>query len=350
MDPAEGLIGRRAVLAGGAAMVVGGAGAEIGARLDAAVAAGQLPGLHAVLVQQHGKVVVERYYAGADEAWGRPLGEVRFGPEVLHDLRSVSKSVVGLLYGIALAAGKVPGPEVPLLDVFDYPDLAAEPARRALTVGHALSMTLGIEWNEDLPYTDPRNGEIAMENAPDRYRYVLSRPIVEPPGTKWGYCGGATALLGTLIARGTGMALLDYAKAVLLRPLGIAAAEWSPGMNGEAAAASGMRLTAPGLVRIGQCVLAGGEGVVPAAWLEQSFVKRAAVDREIDYGFQWYRYNGSSGGPPWMAGFGNGGQRLIVVPGLGLVVAIFCGNYNLPTQGAVPRRVFGEFIMGRPPR
>jgi CubicO group peptidase (beta-lactamase class C family) len=207
-------------------------------------------------------------------------------------------------------------------------------------------MTLGIEWNESLPYTDPRNGEIAMENAPDRYRYVLSRPITGAPGTKWGYCGGATALLGHLIARGTGMALLDYAKAALLGPLGIAAADWVNGTNGEAAAASGMRLTAAGLARIGQCVLNDGEGVVPEAWLRQSFTPRVPIDAAIDYGWQWYRYNGSQGGAPWLGAFGNGGQRLYVLPAPRLVVAIFCGRYNQPDQGALPLRVFREIVAG----
>jgi CubicO group peptidase (beta-lactamase class C family) len=235
-----------------------------GERLDAAVAAGALPGLHAVLVRRGGETLLERHYAGEDEAWGQPLGRVQFGPGVLHDLRSVSKSVVGLLYGIAHAAGKVPAPDTKLMDAFDYPDLAADPARRALLAEHALSMTLGIEWNEDLPYTDPRNGEIAMEHAPDRYRFVLSRPVVAPPGAQWGYCGGATALLGGLIARGTGMDLLAYARAALLDPLGVGASAWSLGFDGQPAAASGMRLTAAGLARIGECVLAGGDGVVPA--------------------------------------------------------------------------------------
>jgi CubicO group peptidase (beta-lactamase class C family) len=39
------------------------------------------------------------------------------------------------------------------------------------------------------------------------YRYILERPVLEPPGARWTYCGGATALLGRLIADGTGMPL-----------------------------------------------------------------------------------------------------------------------------------------------
>ena len=105
---------------------------------------------------------------------------------MLHDLRSVTKSLVGMLYGIALADGKVPPPEARLYDQFpEYPDLAKQPGRDRITVAHALSMTMGTEWDElTHPYGDPRNSEIAMEAAPDRYRYILSLPIVGEPGVK----------------------------------------------------------------------------------------------------------------------------------------------------------------------
>ena len=73
-------------------------------------------------------------------------------------------------------------------------------------------MTLGTEWDEiTLPYSDPRKSEIAMDNATDRIRYVLDRPIAASAGQRWTYNGGATALLTRLIANGTGRSLQDYA-------------------------------------------------------------------------------------------------------------------------------------------
>ena len=83
---------------------------------------GRVYGLHSLLVSQGRKLIIEHYGRGEDEAWGRPLGTVTFGPAVLHDLRSVSKSV-GLVYGIALAAGNAPSPEAKLYNQFpEYPD------------------------------------------------------------------------------------------------------------------------------------------------------------------------------------------------------------------------------------
>src|SRR5260221_3221417 len=203
---------------------------DLADRLDAGIRSGLLGGLHSVLIARDGRLVLERYCEGADEDWGEKLGTVAFGPETLHDLRSVTKSIVGLIYGIALDRGLVPPPDAPLLAQFpEYPDLIADPQRARLTVAHALTMTLGMEWDEERPYTDPANSEIAMEMAPDRYRFILDRPIVAAPGTRWIYSGGAVALLGRLIAKGAGKTLPEFARESLFEPLGIEAFEWAEG-------------------------------------------------------------------------------------------------------------------------
>jgi CubicO group peptidase (beta-lactamase class C family) len=107
-------------------------------RLSRALLGGRLNGLHTLLASRGGKLLLEYYGRGEDEIWGRPIGVIGFGPDVLHDVRSVSKSIVALVYGIALAAGKVPRPEAKLYEQFpDYRDLAS-PERDRLTVHHAL--------------------------------------------------------------------------------------------------------------------------------------------------------------------------------------------------------------------
>jgi CubicO group peptidase (beta-lactamase class C family) len=158
---------------------------DLGKRLDAGVRDGRFENLHAVLAVRGGRLVLERYYTGEDERWGWPRGRVAFGPDELHDLRSITKSVVGLLYSIALAEGDVPPLDASLLDQFpEYQDLTGDPMRRRMTVAHALSMMLGTEWDESLSYADPRNSERAMERAQDRYRFVLDRPMVAEPGQR----------------------------------------------------------------------------------------------------------------------------------------------------------------------
>lgn len=323
---------------------------DLGERLQAAVRDGRLPNLHAVLVARGGRLALERYYDGEDETIGQPLGRRVFAPDSLHDLRSVSKSVVGLLYGIALGEGIVPPPEAPLLDGFpEYRDLAADLPRRRMTVGHALTMTLGTAWDEGLSYADPRNSERAMEAAPERWRYVLEQPLVAEPGTAWTYNGGATALLGRLIERGSGLTLRGFAEQRLFDPLGIRRLEWVQGSDGSHLAASGLRLRPRDAARIGQLALDGGmhgdHRIVPAAWLERSFTRHADAG-ELGYGYQWWLGPPAPDGRPgWVAGFGNGGQRLYLGPRTGLLVMVAAGNYNDPQAWRVPAAIITELVI-----
>jgi len=334
-----------------------GLAADLGERFDIAREAGTLPNLHGVVAMRQGRIVFERYFAGPDLARARPLGVLRFGPDTLHDLRSVTKSIVGLLYGIALAAGHVPPPEAKLLTQFpEYPDLAADPARQSLTVDHALTMTLNTEWDElSLPYSDPRNSEIAMDRAPDRYRYILERPILGPPGIRRTYNGGATALLARLIARGTARPLHEFAREVLFAPLGIQHTEWECGTDGEAIAASGLRMTPRDLARIGAMALDGGRWnrrqVVPAAWLASSFIPAVSMPDGGHYGYHWYAgrvaADDGAGGVRWeemVLAIGNGGQRLFLLPHLHLAVAVTAGNYDAPDQSRPPMIVLRDIL------
>jgi CubicO group peptidase (beta-lactamase class C family) len=354
---------RWAVLGMGATLMTSTAGRAVAADSDLAQRLaemqrdGRVSGLHILLVSRAGRIVLEHYGAGDDESWGKPLGTVTFGPTVLHDLRSVTKSIVGMLYGIALADGRVPPPEAKLYEQFpEYADLGREPGRDRVTVAHVLSMTVGLDWDElTIPYGDPRNSEVAMELSPDRYRYVLARPLVGEPGVKWTYNGGCTALLGRLITKGTGDKLPDYARRVLFDPLGLGPTEWSNGMQGEAAAASGLRMRAPDLLRIGQMVLAGGawqgNQIVPKAWLQRSTAPVVVIEDPFRYGWHWYLSDVAIGNPRrserLISGIGWGGQRLFLVPALDLVVAMNAGNYRKPgmEQRRVANTLLNELVL-----
>ena len=327
---------------------------DLGRKLAAGIESGLLRDLHAVLVGRAARLVLERYDEGPDENWGRPLGRVSFGPRTLHDLRSMTKSIVGLLYGIALDRGLVSAPDAPLLAQFpEYPDLGTDPQRARLKVEHALTMTLGMEWDESRPYTDPENSEIAMEAAPDRYRFILERPFVAKPGERWIYSGGAVALVGALIERGTGKSLPDFAREALFTPLGITACEWSAGPDGVASAASGLRLTGRDLMRIGWLALRGGEWdgrrIVSRSWLEESFRPAVSTGDGLDYGRLWFIGTAPTPALPgerrWVAGFGNGGQRLWLMPDADLAVVTFSGNYNARDSWVTPTRVWREIVL-----
>jgi CubicO group peptidase (beta-lactamase class C family) len=342
---------------------------DIEARLDKLIASKRAWGLHGVVVVRGRRIVLERYFEGEDNNWGTRTGNVQFGPDTLHNLYSVTKSIVALTYGIALAEGKVPPTDAPLYAQFpEYADLAlSDERRKQQTIAHALSMSLGTQWNEiGLAYDSPANDEINMEMAKDRYRFVLERPVIGPPGKRWEYSGGATALLGRLIAKGTGRSLPDYARAALFDPLGLGQTEWITSKetwvarqtghgDGEAIAASGLRMTPRDLARIGQLVLdqgkADGRQVVPETWLAECFAPRVSVNELQRYGYQWYlgdmdfAVNGKVRVEHWVGGVGNGGQRIWVFPDLELVIVVTAGNYFSREQRLPPIRVVREVVL-----
>ncbi len=328
--------------------------ANLAEKLEAGRVSGLLRGLHSVLVLREGKLLLERYYEGPDEDWGQSLGKVSFDAGTLHDLRSVTKSIVSLLYGIALERGLVPPPEAPLLEQFsEYDDLAADPERQALTVEHVLTMTLGLKWDEGRSYRDPENHEIAMERAEDRYRFVLERAVVAPPGSRWTYSGGCSALLGGLIARGTSQPLDAFATEALFAPLGITDFAWARGPDGIHSAASGLRLTPRDLARIGQLVLDEGrwEGrqLVPEAWLRASHQAAIATGDGLEYGRQWFLgedyVHAFRERRRWIGAFGNGGQRLMILPSAQLLMVATAGNYNSPIDWVYPMRIWREILL-----
>ncbi|HXW30090.1 MAG TPA: serine hydrolase, partial [Xanthobacteraceae bacterium] len=213
-----------------------------------------------------------------------------------------------------------------------------------------------LEWDElTIPYGDLRNSENAMEAAPNRFRFILERPIVGDPGVKWTYCGGATALLGRIIAKGTGEELLAYTRRVLFDPLQFGPAEWTKGNDGEPHAASGLRLLPHDTLKVGQLVLAGGtwngRQIVPSEWVQRVTTPVVATDWGISYGYHWYMGEAVSGTPPrshhWVGGIGWGGQRLIVLPALDLVVAMHCGNYHKSgaEQTRIARALLTEIVL-----
>lgn len=318
-------------------------------KINTAFSKGQLSGLHSVLIIHNDEVIAESYFRGEDERWGSPIGERDHGPDTLHDLRSVTKPIVGLLYGIALAEGKVPDLDESIVTYFpEYADLADDPVRKKILISHVLSMKMGIEWNEDLPYSNPENSEVAMELADDRYRYVLERPMVNEPGDVWVYNGGAVALVAKLISDGVGLPIDEYAEQKLFAPLGIDNVEWVSGDDNVPSAASGLRLSIHDLAKIG--VLINNEGIfdktqiISADWLNESFTPSANLRSGLRYGYLWW-LDPEDSPPAWVAGFGNGGQRLTVHREHNLVIAVFAGNYNQADAWKLPVKIVEEFLV-----
>jgi CubicO group peptidase (beta-lactamase class C family) len=306
--------------------------------LDSAIQKGIYPNIHSLLIARNNKLVYEKYWNGKDEDWGANLGITIHAKDSLHDIRSISKSIVSACIGIALKQGRIKSVEQKIFSFFPEYIKLDTGLKSGLSIKHLLTMSSGIAWNEDVPYDNPENSEIKMTGSPDPIAYVLSQPLDFPPGKVWKYNGGTTQLLAAIIEKTTGKPVDEFAKEYLFQPLGITKFEWVkyPGTK-LPAAASGLRLRSRDLLKFGLLYYNKGnrEGkqIIPASWVDESFqshINRPGPNKTAAYGYQfWMETDTILNKPtPLVACVGNGDQRIYFDKRNDLVIVITAGNYN----------------------
>jgi CubicO group peptidase (beta-lactamase class C family) len=308
--------------------------------------------IHGVVVARGGRLVAELYRAGPDRSiYSLFASRTAFDAATLHDVRSISKSVVALLVGIAAGEGRIDIAR-PVLDYFpEYADLRS-PERLAITVEHLLTMSSGLEWHEMLsPGLGNNETRLYWDFRP--LRYVLARQPAAPPGRVFNYSGGSTALLAEIVERATGTPLLAYAQDRLFQPLGIGRWQWVASPYGRPLAFAGLRLAPRDLMRIGQMLLDGGRWngrqIMPRGWVRAALASHVATGNGpgAGYGYQFWTGHVAHGGRSlaFAAAVGNGGQRLFLVPDLDLAVAITAGAYNDMAFNRVVRGLFEQIVV-----
>ncbi len=307
---------------------------------------------HSLVIERHGRLVAESYKRGKDETiYTLFASSTDFDASIRHDVRSISKSVVSLLWGIAQADGKTPPLNTPVLDLLPALANLKSQGREAITIAHLMTMSSGLNWNEPSTYNS-RNDEMGRYWRSSQSRYLFDRPAAAPAGTLYNYNGGGTAVLAQILAERVGISLPDYARKVLFEPLGITNWEWTNDVRGRPLAFAGLRLRSRDLARIGRMVIGEdkirgkwhGKQIVPSAWLIDSLRGQIDMGNELgwQYGYQWWVGKIEAVGEKrdWSGGFGNGGQRLFLVPELDLVVVITTGEYGKPAIGREAYQLF----------
>jgi CubicO group peptidase (beta-lactamase class C family) len=198
--------------------------------------------------------------------------------------------------------------------------------RATITVRHLLTQTAGYGWDESGPILS------SFLLGSDPVRLVAELPMAAPPGTTFNYSTGNTHLLAAALTRAVRTPLAKFATDVLLSPSGIPLAGWDVDGAGNPLGGSEMYFTARALARFGQLYLdrgsAGGRQVVPAAWIDASWEQRSEVASPIyasmipgltGYGYLWWLRKSNE--RIMNSALGYGGQFILVVPELQLVIA-----------------------------
>ena len=234
-----------------------------------------------LLAIKDGRIILERYGLGR-------------GPRDRWLSFSVAKSVTSTLLGAAIAQGRVSGLEA---QVTDYIPALKGSAYQGVTVRQMLTMTSGVQWNED--YTDPRS-DVSRAGFPgsgagSMTAYMAGLPRAHPPGAVFHYDTGETDLVGVLVANAVGMPLADYASQTLWKPYGMErTAAWMTDASGRERGGCCIAMTLRDYGRFGQFVLDGGVAqgrrVLPAGWLREAtrVQVRTGASAQKGYGYFWW--------------------------------------------------------------
>jgi hypothetical protein len=317
------------------------------ASLDADIASAKFPLVDSLLVMRCGEVVFDRRYPhdyaatyGKEAHTKGPLnarltGRYNYFDPAWHPyyhgtdehtMQSVSKTVTSAIIGIAMMRGDFKAPlSTPVLHYFDESKVKNLDARkRRMTLRDLLTMTSGLDWNEDLPYDDPSNPSDLMEAADDWVQFVVDRPMKDEPGTVFAYSSGATELLAYIFERETGADIEHYAHTHLFGPLAIHDYFWKRTPLGVVDTEGGLYLRAEDLAKIGLLYLNdgrwNGRRLMTSDWIKESLTPRIDAGEGFKYGYQWWLLpHGEPARLAWAAR-GMGGQRLLVFPEDHLIV------------------------------
>ena len=260
-------------------------------------------------IVRHGRIVADAYYAP-------------YVAGVSHDLRSVTKSVVGTLIAIELLKGSLDSVDHPVLDLFaDKQVRNVDDAKKAMTVQNLLDMNSGFDWVEKA-YT-PDESIMKMYASPDRTAFVLDQPMAGAPGAAFYYNSGNPYLLSALINRTSGQNALEFAKKELFEPLGIRSAKWgTPDAQGVIDGEAGLSLSPHDMARIGYLYLHGGmwdgRRIIPSSWVERAAAGPVAATFGTHYGNLWWSYPEKGA---YMAR-GRHSQLILVIPKLDVVATM----------------------------
>ncbi|MCP4726134.1 MAG: serine hydrolase [bacterium] len=279
--------------------------------------------LQSILIARNGKLVFEEYKDGFDRT-------------SLHHLQSATKSITSALVGIAIDRGFISGVNEPFMNFFPEYDQYRTPEKEAITLEHILTMTPGLEWNENSEGVSAYENDNYIGHTSASYlRYAISKPVVYPPGTIWYYNSGCSIILGGIIRNTTDLQASAFADEYLFGPLGIINYNWITMNDGLTGTGGSLWMGSRDMAKIGQLFLNGGswngERIISEDWVNEStksyisMVPDTPVSLLYQYGYQWWVEQTED--YELYYAYGHAGQCIFIIEELNMVIAI-TANYT----------------------
>ena len=274
----------------------------------------RMPRLQSLIVSQGGDVLLERYYNG-------------HGPTDLTNIKSVSKSLISALVGIAIEQGHIPGGVDATIDDYFAPELGSsvDNAKASITIEDLLTMRAGLRSTSNGHYG-------AWVQSENWVKFALDQPLESAPGSTMQYSTADTHLLSAILTKATGRSTLEFAREALTEPLGFRLEPWPRDPQGVYVGGNDMELTSRQLLAFGELYLnggrVGGRQIVPERWVQASLQPRAEspVGDERFYGYGWWICELAGHVAPHAWGYG--GQFVVLVPDLSLVLVLTSASHH----------------------
>ncbi len=309
-----------------------------------AVADGELPLTHSILVALKGKLIFEEYFYGYDR-------------DMLHDMRSASKTITSTLIGLAIDNRKIENSQSTVLPFFpEYRSYENwNPLKAKIRVRDLLTMSSGLDANDSDRKSVAAEGVYQSQTSQtDWIKLALDAPMIGEPGTQPLYGGANPLILGGILDNVAGERVEWFAERYLFAPLGISKYRIFLDPTGVPYMGGGMYLRPRDMLKYGQMYLDGGRWLgrqlLSESWVDESFGKYgrlAPLKRNGNqYGYLWWhhQYEIDSKTIDSIEARGNGGQYIFVVPAIGLVAVVTSGNYRTGLTRQ-PQTIFEQYIL-----
>jgi CubicO group peptidase (beta-lactamase class C family) len=303
--------------------------------LTTVVNANQYTGIDGILISKDGNLLYEQYFNG----WKR---------DSLHNTRSSFKSITSLLMGIAIDKGFVKDVDQNVYSFFpEYSPFANDDARKqSMTIANLLNMESGFDCEE---FDETKDCETAMTATRDWLRFSLDLPMKDTPGKVWAYTSCDPMIIGGIISHAAKISIKEFARKYLFQPLGITDYRWTVDSSGHGMTGGSFYIRPIDMMKIGNLVKQDGwwkdRRIVSALWVQEStltpipipnfsFVKysRSAVasPQPTYYGDYWYteKILTDKFQENVLFASGNGGQYIMIIKRLDLVVVFTQSNYD----------------------
>ena len=286
--------------------------------------------IRSVLVHHNNELLLEEYYNGFSAQ----------DPQILY---SCTKSITGLIAGIALEQEGWHLLQMPLCQFFPDFDFGSDERKSKMTLEHVLTMTSGIKWQEAGRPWAVGNTNYEMEHSENWLQFVLNLPSTSEGGQRFSYATGISHLILAIVERMTQTDPIEFAKKNFFDLLHIEHS-WDTDPQGLPQGGKGLRIRPSDLLKIGLCVqnkgIYEGKQVIPAYWIEQSLQVRSRGHMYYgQYGYHWWIKEGGV-----FAAIGYGGQFLYMVPELNLT-CVFTGYMVGAENFELPQQLFREYIL-----